>query len=62
MSAGERWARVPPAKAHRFPGLPTDWVRVVDPHPEGLVPLPGYCYIDIPGKIRHVREAHLEFR
>jgi hypothetical protein len=57
----QRWARVPPRKAWKHPGLPVDWVRVLDRHPEGVEALPGYVWLDMPGKVRHVREIDLEF-
>jgi hypothetical protein len=58
----ERWARVPPAFAWKRPGLPAQWVRVLDQHPEGYQALPGYVWPDMPGKVRHVPERELEFR
>jgi hypothetical protein len=35
------WARWPPGLAWKQPGLPTDWVRVLDQHPEGSQALSG---------------------
>jgi hypothetical protein len=62
LSTGpQRWARVPPGLAWERPGLPTDWVRVLARHPEGLTTLPGWCWLDTPGKVRHVAEHLLEF-
>jgi hypothetical protein len=64
----QRWARVPPGKAWKRPGLPREWVRVLERHPEpmGLVgdgyPLPGYVWLDTPAKPLHVAEHLLEFR
>jgi hypothetical protein len=58
----QRWARVPPANAWKHPGLPKDWVRVLERHPEGLSTLPGWCWLDTPEKMRHVAEHLLEFR
>ena len=58
----QRWARVPPHIAWKHPGLPTDWVRVLQSHPEGVPAEPGYVWLDMPGKVRHVRELELEFR
>lgn len=58
---------MPPALALKRPGLPTGWVRVLErhPEPEGLAgdgfPLPGYVWLDAPGKVRHVLERELEF-
>jgi hypothetical protein len=63
----ERWARVPPGKASKHPGLPTTWTRVLErhPHPEGLsndgYPLPGWVWLDMPGKVRHAPAGALEF-
>jgi hypothetical protein len=53
---------VPPGKAWQRPGLPTEWTRVLDQHPEGSKALPGYVWLDAPGKVRHVPERDLEFR
>ena len=58
----QRWARVPPHLAWKKPGLPTDWVRVFERHPQGIKALPGYVWLDMPGKVRHVGEHELEFR
>jgi hypothetical protein len=60
----QRWARVPPARAWKHPGLPTQWTRVLERNPEAMSPhpLPGYVWLDTRGKVLHVREAHLEFR
>jgi hypothetical protein len=58
----KRWARVPPARAWKRPGLPADWVRVLERQPEGVEALPGYVWLDTPGKVRHVQERELEFR
>jgi hypothetical protein len=33
-------------------------VRVLDRHPEGTAALPGYVWLDTPGKVLHV-DAHL---
>jgi hypothetical protein len=57
----QRWARVLPGRAWKRPGLPTEWVRVLDEHPEGVAALPGYVWLDLPGKPRHVPEHQLEF-
>jgi hypothetical protein len=58
----QRWARVPPGLAWKRPGLPTDWVRVLDRHPEGIATLPDWCWLDTPAKVRAVAEHFLEFR
>ena len=57
-----RRARVRPRLAWKRPGLPADWVLVLERHPEGLVALPGYVWLDMPGKVGHVQERDLEFR
>jgi hypothetical protein len=64
----QRWARVPPGLAWKHPGLPRDWVRVLERHPEpmGLAgagyPLPGYVWLDTLAKVLSVAEHLLEFR
>jgi hypothetical protein len=59
----QRWARVPPELAWKHPGLPTDWVRVLERNLEAInpEPLPGYVWLDNPGKVLHVPAHHLEF-
>ena len=57
----QRWARVPPGLAWKRPGLPANWVRVLESHPEGAQALPGYVWLDVPGKVLHVEERQLEF-
>jgi hypothetical protein len=42
-------------------GLPTNWVRVLNQHPDGVPGLAGYVWLDMPGKVRHVGEHELEF-
>lgn len=56
-----RWARCPPGLAWKRPGLPRDWVPVLERHPEGVHGLPGYVWLDMPGKVRSVGEHELEF-
>jgi hypothetical protein len=56
-----RWARCPPHLAWKKPGLPTDWVPVLDRHPKGVKGLPGYVWLDMPGKVRSIGEHELEF-
>jgi hypothetical protein len=34
------------------PGLPRDWVPVLELHPDGVESLPGYVWLDMPGKVR----------
>jgi hypothetical protein len=59
----QRWARGKPEILWKRPGLPRNWVRVLKRHPEpmGLAgqgwPLPGYLWLDMPGKVRHVPSA-----
>ena len=57
------WARVPPGMAWKRPGLPTEWTRVLERNPEAILnpePLPGYVWLDTPGKVLHVEAARLE--
>jgi hypothetical protein len=63
-SSTQRWARVPPALAWKHPGLPRDWVPVLERNEEAMrpEPLPGYVWLDTRGKRIHVWAAHLEFR
>ncbi len=49
-------------KVWKRPGLPKDWVRVLKRHPDGAVAQPGYVWLEMPGKVRHVWAAHLEVR
>jgi len=60
----QRWARVPPHLAWKHPGLPSEWTRVLERNPEAMnpEPLPGYVWLDMPGKVRHVGAHELEFR
>jgi len=37
-------------------------VRVLERHPEGLASLPGWCWLDTPGKVLAVSTHLLEFR
>jgi hypothetical protein len=60
-TARQRWARVPPGLAWKRPGLPTQWVRVLERHPEGTKALPGYVWLETPGKVLHVGANELEF-
>jgi hypothetical protein len=36
-------------------------MRVLDQHQEGFVALPGYVWLDMPGKVRSVGVHELEF-
>jgi hypothetical protein len=64
MSSTERqhWARVPPGLAWKRPGLWREWVPVLERHPEllGLAgdgyALPGWCWLEVQGRPRHVAE------
>ena len=57
----QRWARCPAHLAWTLPGFPTGWVRVLDQHPEGAQALPGYVWLDMSGKVRHLPSNNLEF-
>jgi hypothetical protein len=61
----QRWARVPPGRAWKHPGMPTEWTRVIEEMPADMLhPLPaGYVLLDA-RKDRPLRAwaAHLEFR
>jgi hypothetical protein len=35
---------------------------VLERHPEGVEKLPGYVWLDTPGKVLHVEVSRLEFR
>jgi hypothetical protein len=43
--------------------LPTEWTRVLEQQPDALnpKPLPGYVWLELPGKVLHVEAARLEF-
>ena len=45
------------------PGVPTEWTRVLERNPDAMhpEPLPGYVWLDTPGKALHVPADHLEF-
>ena len=60
----QRWARVPPHLASRRPGLPAEWVPVLDRNEDAMEPVarPGYVWVDVRGRPLHVWEEHLEFR
>ncbi len=60
----QRWTRVPPALAWKRPGLLTEWVPVLERNPEAMdpEPLPGYVWLDVPGRPLHVAESKLEVR
>ena len=47
--------------AWKRPWLPTEWVRVLEHHPEGAKTLPGDVWLDMPRKVQAVCEHELEF-
>ena len=49
-------------KVWKRPGLPKDWVRVLERHLDGVVAQPGYVWLDIQGKVRHVGTHELDFK
>jgi hypothetical protein len=55
---------VPPGMAWKRPGLPTEWTPILERNPEAMNPdpLPGYVWLDTPGKVLHVEASRLEFR
>jgi hypothetical protein len=56
-----RWTRGLPHLLRKRPGLPRDWVLVLERHPEGVQGQPGNVWLDMPGKVRSVGEHELEF-
>jgi hypothetical protein len=66
MQSPERqsWARVPPGMAWRRPGLPTEWVPVLQRNDEAMYPdaKPGYVWLQVGERLLHVWAEHLEFR
>jgi hypothetical protein len=46
----QRWARVPPGLAWKRPGLPKEWVRVLERHPEGVTTLPDWVLAGYAGE------------
>jgi hypothetical protein len=65
----QRSARLRPEHAKHYPALLAgEWYRVFERHPDptdlstGGKPLPGYIWIEAPGKLRHVWAAHFEVR
>jgi hypothetical protein len=61
MADPQRWARGLQHLLWKRPGLPRDWVPVLERHPEGVKGLPSYVWLDMPGKVRSVGEHELEF-
>jgi hypothetical protein len=52
----------PLAAGSSSPATPAEGlVRVLEQHPEGVQGLPGYVWLDMPGKVRSVGEQELEF-
>jgi hypothetical protein len=47
----QRWARCPPGLAWKPPGLPTEWVPVLERNEEVMEqePRPGYVWVDVHG-------------
>jgi hypothetical protein len=45
------------------PGIPRDWVDVLDVHPTALRPdcIAGYCWLQFPDRVREVHRKFLEF-
>jgi hypothetical protein len=37
-------------------------VRVLERHPDGVVVQPGYVWLEMPGKVRHVGTHELDFK
>jgi hypothetical protein len=60
----KRWARVPPGLAWKRPGLPTEWVPVLERNPDAMNPdpQPGYVWLAVPGRVLYAPEHVLEFR
>ena len=56
----QRWARVPPGLAWKRPGLPSDWVRVLERHPDGVPALAGYVWLDLPEKAQEYCTSFFE--
>ena len=59
----QRWARVRPGTAWKHPGLPVNWVRVLQRNDDAMDPEPlgGHVWLDTPGKVLHAEERRLEF-
>jgi hypothetical protein len=55
----QRWARVSPGLAWKRPGLPTDWVPVLDRYRGASRRCRGTSGLDMPGKPRHVAAREL---
>ena len=57
----QRWARGLQHLLWKRPGLPRDWVPVLECHPEAVQGLLGYVWLDMPGMVRSVDPGLLEF-
>jgi hypothetical protein len=59
-----RWARCPPGLAWKRPGLPTEWIPVLERNEEAMEPepRPGYVWVEVHGCRLHVWADHLEFQ
>jgi hypothetical protein len=63
ISRSSRWARSVPGRSWRHPGIPTEWVKVLDRQPEpDIVTLPNHVWPDTRAKPPPVPAAWLEFR
>jgi hypothetical protein len=53
-----------PHLAWKHPGLPREWVPLLERNEEAMrpEPLPGCVWLDTPGKVLHVEASRLEFR
>jgi hypothetical protein len=58
MPVPQRWARCPPHLVWTRPGLPTSWVRVLERHAEESKALPGYVWLDMPGKVGSIASTN----
>ena len=60
----QRGARVPLHLTWKHPGLPRDWVRVLEGNEEAMNPRPlhGYVWLDASPWPLHVWAPHLEFQ
>jgi len=56
------WARVPPAKAYKYPGAPAYWCAMLalDPSQPDRKPVKGYFWLFHPGRVREVYAAPFE--
>lgn len=56
------WARVPPTKAWKRPGLPREWCPLLecDPNEPNRAPLAGWVYLWVDERVREVDSRALE--